>query len=98
MSEYLIAERPHPAGGQQGSIRFPNGYGASIVRTPSSYGGDEGLWELAVVIFTGESPWSFQLTHETPITSDVLGWLTEEEVIETLRRIDALPSRFALSE
>ena len=61
-----------------------NGYGASIVQTLYSYGGKQGLWELAV-LDSNE-----QITYNTPITDDVLGYLTEEEVNETLKKIKKL--------
>lgn len=61
-----------------------NGYGASIIQTTGSYGSKQGLWELAVLDSTGE------ITYNTPITDDVLGYLTEEEVNETLKKIKKL--------
>ena len=74
------------AGGIQYHFKAENGYGASIVKHPFSYGSDVGLWELAVIGKDGK------LCYDTPITSDVLGHLTEEEVNSTLERIAALPS------
>jgi hypothetical protein len=79
---------PHPAGGEMVRIAFPNGYGASVVRTPYSYGGDSGLYELAVL--RGGA-----LCYDTPITDDVLGYLREEAVTETLAKIAALPEQSA---
>ena len=70
---------PHPMGmGKQYVVQFLNGYGASIVQGPHTYGGDKGLYELAVLGANGE------ITYDTPITNDVLGYLTEEEVEKTL--------------
>jgi hypothetical protein len=91
MAHTPIQERTHPAGmgGVQKVYRFENGYGASVVQSPHSYGGDEGLWELGVVRFTGER---FKLTYDTPITSDVLGHLHESDVEEYLDAIAALPA------
>jgi hypothetical protein len=71
--------QPHPAGmGQQCIVQFPNGYGASIVQGPHTYGGKDGLYEIAVFGKEGE------ISYSTPITDDVLGYLSEEEVEKTL--------------
>lgn len=78
-------------GGVQKIFKFENGYGASVVKNPYSYGGDEGLWELAVVlVYENEGRLSWKLVYDTPITEDVLGWLTWEEVEETLKQIEEL--------
>lgn len=75
----------HPMGmGKQCIVQFPNGYGASIVQGPYTYGGSDGLYELAVFGKDG------QITYETSITSDVLGYLSEEEVEKTLTDIKNL--------
>ncbi len=89
-----MMERTHPAGigGVQKLFRFPNGYGASVVRGPYTYGGSRGLWELAVILYHGEGEDSFSLTYETPITDDVIGYLEEDEVDKVLARIEALPA------
>lgn len=72
-------------GGIQYHFKADNGYGASIVKHSFSYGHEDGLWELAVIGKDGD------LCYTTPITSDVLGHLTEEEVNETLVKIAELP-------
>ena len=66
---------------------YPNGYGASIVQHDFSYGGKENLWELAVIKGT-EEDWN--LCYSTPITGDVLGYLTEQDVDDTLKQIESL--------
>ena len=38
--------------GLQHIYKFPNGYGASVIKTDYSYGGKNGLWELAVYDFS----------------------------------------------
>lgn len=77
--------QPHPAGmGQQCIVQFSNGYGASIVQGPHTYGGSKGLYELAVFGKDGG------ITYDTPITDDVLGYLSEQDVEKTLLEIKNL--------
>lgn len=65
-------------------ISFDNGYGASVVRHEYSYGGNKGLFELAVLDTTGE------LTYNTPVTNDVIGYLRPQDVTEVLIKIQQL--------
>jgi hypothetical protein len=78
----------HPMGAEYGGIisriSFDNGYGASIVKGPMSYGGDRGLYELSVLDSNGE------LKYDTPVTSDVEGYLSEEDVTKLLEQIQKL--------
>jgi hypothetical protein len=75
----------HPAGlGEQCIVQFLNGYGASVVKGPHTYGGQDGLYELAVFGKNGE------ITYDTPITNDVLGYLSEEDVSNILNQIKEL--------
>lgn len=79
--------KTHPMGAGFGiisRIKFDNGYGASIVQGPHSYGGSQDLYELAVLDSDG------QLTYDTPVTSDVEGYLTEEDVTKLLEQIQNL--------
>lgn len=79
--------KPHPAGigGERAVVKFPNGYGASVVRGGMFYT-DGGTYELGVLGPDGH------LTYETPITGDVLGYQTAEEINDVLARIEALPA------
>ncbi len=70
-------------GSIQAKVEFPNGYGASVIRNEFSYGGGEGLYELAVT-FKG------MLCYSTHITNDVIGHLTPEEINPLLEAIEAL--------
>lgn len=70
--------------GKQCIVQYSNGYGASIVQGPHTYGGKDGLYELAVFGKDGE------ITYDTPITNDVLGYLSEAEVEKTLLNIKNL--------
>jgi hypothetical protein len=79
--------KPHPNaghfGGVQALIAFDNGYGASIVQTEFTYGGKDGLYELAVFK-------NGHITYDTPITNDVIGYLKEEEVSKIMEQIQLL--------
>ena len=67
---------------------FSNGYGVSIIRHELSYGGREGLFEMAVL--AGDERKS-SICYDTPITEDVLGWLTLEDVISQAKAVAELP-------
>ncbi len=77
-------EHPNHLGGVQARISFENGYGASVVCTPYTYGGDKGLYELAVLDSEGH------LTYSTPVTNDVEGYLSEDDVTNLLEQIQKL--------
>ena len=64
--------------------QFDNGYGASVVKHDASYGGKQGLYEIAVLDSTGD------LCYSTPITDDVIGYANEDKVLDTLHRIKML--------
>lgn len=68
----------------------PNGFGASIIKHSFSYGGKNGLWELAVVK-GDKDEWS--LCYSTRITSDVIGYLTDDDANKLLNRIKRLKKR-----
>jgi len=77
---------PHAAGmgGVMSRIQFENGYGASVVKTEYTYGGDKGLYELAVLDSNGS------LTYATSVTDDVIGYLRPEDVTDVMAKIQQL--------
>ncbi len=79
---------PHPNFGHEGGVQarmdFDNGYGVSVVKSPYTYGGKEGLYELAVFGKDGH------ITYDTPITNDVIGYLKPEEITNILEQIQLL--------
>ena len=79
---------PHPNwDGVQARQFFDNGYGVSVIKSSNSYGGSRGLYEAAVLKVTDDD---WQITYDTPITSDVLGHLTTEEVEVLLYEVENL--------
>lgn len=76
-----MAHTPAETNGRQRRYLFPNGYGASVIN--DGYGSESGRFELAVLK-------DGHLTYQTPVTDDVLGYLTEDEVEQRLDEIAAL--------
>lgn len=73
--------------GEQTLYKFDNGFGASIIFRPRSYGYEQGLVELAVIQWLDGT---FTLSYDTYLTNDVLGNLNEEQAKLTLQRIKEL--------
>lgn len=73
-------------GGVQQIYSFSNGYGASVVKHSFSYGHENDLWELAVLK-------NDRICYDTPITSDVIGRLSDADVQTTLAEIANLPQQ-----
>lgn len=68
----------------QWRVLFSNGYGASIIGGEYAYGDGLKTFELAVLK-------NGSLCYDTPITDDVLPYLTADKVAETLKKIESLP-------
>lgn len=83
--KYQAKRETNPTlGGHRWLFRFDNGYTASVIKHRHSYGGDKGLYELAVLR-------NGVLVYDTPITDDVLGHLTWGDVANLLDDVAALP-------
>jgi len=81
-----IVFKTNPMGEEFGIIsrtKFKNGYEASVVKSEHSYGGRNGLYELAIFKHG-------KICYTTPITDDVIGYLTEDNVTETFIKIQEL--------
>lgn len=68
-------------------FHFPNGYGASVIKGPGSYGYEKDLWELAVLQQIGDS---WRIAYGTDITDDVEGYLSVDDVKKLLDAIRKL--------
>jgi hypothetical protein len=69
--------------GTQGLVVLNNGYTLSIVKGEHTYGGQNGLYEMAI-FFEGD------IVEEHPLleyTSGVVGWLDEREVEELIKKL-----------
>ncbi len=70
---------PHPNGlGVQARFDFDNGFGVSVVKGPYTYGGDKGLYELAVFK-------DGHIHYDNPVAKgDVVGYLRAEDVTDAM--------------
>ncbi len=66
---------------------FPNGYGVSVVQFPGSYGYEEGLYEVAILKGLEED---WEICYDTPITDDVIGYQSMEDVDNLLLQVESL--------
>ena len=74
-------EEQNDLGYPQTIYKFPNGYGASIIKLKYIYFGIE----VAVLSFDEDGNWD--IDYSTPITNDVIGGLSEEARDDVLQRI-----------
>lgn len=72
---------------QQAVMFFANGYGVSVLIGGSAYGDGSTPYELAVL--SGNTK-KWDLRYDTPITDDVLGYLTPEEVTKYMIEVQKL--------
>ena len=68
---------------------YDNNYGVSVVRGPYTFGGDKGLYELAIIYMAPEDKES-RICYDTPITNDVMGHLTPEDVTKIMKQVSEL--------
>lgn len=73
--------------GYSREIQFDNGYGASIICHDGSYGGRQGLFEIAVLDAQGN------ILKDNPLggADSVIGWLDFANVVDVLNQIKMLP-------
>lgn len=70
--------------GKKARMDFDNGYGVSVVRHNMSYGGRDGLYEMAVM-------YDNDIHYDNPVAGgDVIGYLTEEEVTDLMKKVQEL--------
>ena len=89
----MLVELNNHLNGVQKIYKFENGYGASVVCHDGSYGGpydefEKNLWEIAVLDSEGV------ITYHTPVTQDVIGRASDDEVTRVLKEISELGSEY----
>jgi hypothetical protein len=71
---------------------YPNGYGVSVVQFTTSYGcgsygAEEGLYEVAILKGLEED---WEICYDTPITDDVIGYQSVEDIDNLLSQVESL--------
>ena len=69
--------------GVQAKMAFDNGFDISVIKCAGSYGGEDGLYEMA--IYYGK-----EITYNTHITDDVLGHQTEDDITKAMKDVQLL--------
>ena len=69
--------------GLHARIDFSNGYGVSVVTGEYAFTDDAHPYELAVFK-------DGNICYDTPITNDVIGYLTEDDVTEIMKKVQDL--------
>lgn len=68
-------------------LLFDNNYGVSVIKGPYSQGGDNGLYELAVIYMSPDMKES-KIHYDNEVAQgDVRGHLTEDEVSELIEQV-----------
>lgn len=77
--------KPHMIGGNATEAKhiFINGFGVSVITGDMFYTNEACPYEIAVINKHG-------LTYDTPITNDVIGYLTEDEANTVLFEVEEL--------
>jgi len=70
--------------GKQALMKFENGYSVSVLYGSMFYSNGVDTYELAVLK-------DGRIDYSTPITDDVLGYITEDEVTDAMKKIQELP-------
>jgi hypothetical protein len=78
-----LSDEPYMSG-VRSRMMFENGFGVSVVSHTFSYGGKDGLFEVAVLDSNGD------LTYDTSVTNDVIGYLNTDEVTEIMKQVQSL--------
>ena len=68
----------------QARMYFDNWYWVSVVKTPYTYGWNKWLYELAIIT----KDW---ICYDTPITDDVIWYLSKDEVSDYMKQVQELP-------
>ena len=85
--DLVFQKHPSHIDGVQARIDFDNGYGVSVVQSKYTYGGDRGLFELAVFK-------DGHIHYDNPVAQgDVVGYLREEDVTDAMHVVQKFENK-----
>jgi hypothetical protein len=79
----------------QWRFKFDNGYGASIIKHWGSFGFEDDKFELGVLLWDDNN---HCLCYDTEVADNVLGHLSNKDVMDTLRKIKDLKKETEANE
>ena len=91
-NDLVFKEHPNGMGGFQSRMDFPNGFGVSVVCgqffycSPKKNLTDASMYRTYEVAVLKDG----SLCYDTPITDNVLGYLTPEEVSDVMKQVQSL--------
>ena len=91
-NDLVFENHPNGMGGFQARMDFPNGFGVSVVCglffycSPKMNLPDASMYRTYEVAIMKDG----SLTYDTPLTGDVLGFLTPTEVTDTMEQVQSL--------
>ena len=90
MKQYVVKIGPGPRpGDEQAWLRFPNGWGASVIHAPD-YGGFKDYWEVMLLRWEGQDK---RAVHNSPLMDHgPRQYLTPDQVVEVCQAIMNLPA------
>ena len=83
-TDLVFGVHPNFPDATQAIFEFPNGYSISVITGKYAYTTESHPYEAAVFLNGG-------LCYVTPITNDVFGHQTTDDISETMALIEALP-------
>lgn len=84
LSKFEMIEKSHRSGSYQCVLQFDDQHQLSIISGDGAYGGDKGLYEIAIFV-NGEFG-SLPGINEH-VDDDVMGYLTEEQVSTIIKKM-----------
>lgn len=82
-NDLVFGDHPADESGTQATMDFDNGYGVSVITGRMFYTSGATPYEVAVLK-------NGALCYDTPVTEDVIGWNTSEDVTKIMAQVQTL--------